>query len=146
MNKKWLFSVAAVLLVASIIIGGCLGKQTAVAPTPTPAPVLTPVPTPAPTPVLTLTPAPAPTPTPTPTPTPPPSPSPPTPTSEEVELKYDDGGAEASCSVGAAGGFRVSFSPPATPFTIHKVRIFTSLRGSGYEEQKTEIKILSQHV
>jgi hypothetical protein len=70
----------------------------------------------------------------------------PSPEEKEVELKYDDGGAEGSASVGAAGGFRVSFSPPATPITIRAVKLFSSLNGSGFETQTTQLKILDKQL
>lgn len=63
--------------------------------------------------------------------------------SNEIELKYDNGIAKNSCS---AGGyfFSVKFSPPSTPFTIEKIKLFTNLQGSNYEAQKVEVKILSK--
>ena len=47
----------------------------------------------------------------------------------EIELKYDDGTARDSISahVPWLGGHIVDFSPPATPFTIKKVRIAGTL-------------------
>ncbi len=59
---------------------------------------------------------------------------------EEVELKYDDGTSDGSCSAGG-WGFLVHFLPPAIPFTINEVNLFTDLRGSGYEEQVTKVEI-----
>jgi hypothetical protein len=61
----------------------------------------------------------------------------------EVRLKYDDGTSDGTASAGGYA-FRVHFSPPATPFTITGITVFTNLYGSGYEEQKTEVDILGQ--
>ncbi len=62
---------------------------------------------------------------------------------QEVELKYDDGISDGSASAGGYS-FRVQFAPPAIPFTINKIRMFTSLVGSEYETQKVEVAILSK--
>lgn len=58
----------------------------------------------------------------------------PLPIPEQIELKYDDGISDGSCSSGYQG-FMVHFSPLATPFMIGKVKVFTGLHGSGYEDQ-----------
>lgn len=58
----------------------------------------------------------------------------------EVELKYDDGMSDGSCSTGSYG-LIVHFSPPATPFVIDKIKIFANLRGTGYKSQNPEIEI-----
>lgn len=68
-----------------------------------------------------------------------PAPKPP-PIPEQVELKYDDGMSDGSRSSGHQG-FMVHFSPPATPFMIGKVKVFTGLNGSGYEDQVTWFEI-----
>jgi len=63
-----------------------------------------------------------------------------TPTAEEIELKYDDGTGEGSCSSGHYG-FLVHFSPSAIPLNISKVKLFTCLQGSAYESQTTRLEI-----
>jgi len=60
---------------------------------------------------------------------------------EEVELKYDDGTSDGSCTVGGLSGYVVHFSPPIIPFTIQEVRILANLRGTGYEERKPQLEI-----
>lgn len=81
------------------------------------------------------------TPAPTPMPTPTPAPIP-----EEIELKYDDGTSDGSCSCGARYGYLVHFSPPTTPFAISKVKTLTSLKGSGYESQTVWYEIRDQNL
>jgi len=76
------------------------------------------------------------------TPIPVPSPAPVL-TGDEVELKYDDGTSDGSCSAGYEG-FSTRFSTPATPFTISKIKVFTNLRGAGYEERKPQLEILDK--
>ena len=125
------------VILAAMLLSAC---GTAPTPVPTPAPAPTPVPTPAPAPTPVPTPAPASTPVPTPAPAPAPTP---VLNSGEVELKYDDGTTDGRTSAGGYA-FRVHFSPPTTPFTINKIQIFTSIRGSGYEQQKVEAAILSK--
>jgi len=72
-------------------------------------------------------------------PTPVPS-SAPMPTVGEIELKHDDGTEEGFCSSGRQG-FLVHFSPPAIPFNVNEVKLFTSLQGSAYESQTTWLEI-----
>ena len=64
----------------------------------------------------------------------------PAPSPKEVELKYDDGESDGSCSSGQSG-FSVLFSSSATSFAISKVKVFTNLRGTGYEERKPKLEI-----
>ena len=59
---------------------------------------------------------------------------------KQAELKYDDGVAETCLSSGG-GGYLVDFAPPATPFTIKKVRICAGLFGSGWEGRDFEVEI-----
>jgi len=60
----------------------------------------------------------------------------------EVELKYDDGRPDGFMAIGGVGNGRlVQFSPPATPFTITKVKIFGNLYGIGYENLKFDVQI-----
>jgi hypothetical protein len=47
--------------------------------------------------------------------------------SKEVELKYDNGLARDFIS--SCGGYLVDFTPPASPFTLKKVRIFGGILG-----------------
>ena len=61
--------------------------------------------------------------------------------SEEAELKYDDGTSDGAASSGTLSAFLVHFSPPSTPFVIAKVKVFTDLRGTGYEDQKPKVEI-----
>lgn len=63
----------------------------------------------------------------------------------KIELMYDDGLADGSSSAGGYA-FRVQFSPPAKPFTITQIKMYTVLRGSGYESQQVGIKILSKQL
>jgi len=72
-------------------------------------------------------------------PTPVPS-SAPMPTVGEIELKHDDSTEEGFCSSGRQG-FLVHFSPPAIPFNVNEVKLFTSLQGSAYESQTTWLEI-----
>ncbi len=58
----------------------------------------------------------------------------------EVELKYDDGESDGNCSSGYQG-FLAHFSPSVVPLTISKVRVFTNLHGTGYEERKPRLEI-----
>jgi len=58
---------------------------------------------------------------------------------KEIELKYDDGGARDSLCI--FGGHIVDFSPPATPFTIKKIRIAGGLYGKGLEEKTFDLEI-----
>lgn len=64
---------------------------------------------------------------------------------KEVELKYDDGTARDSLSFWA-GGHIVVFSPPATPFTVKKVRIAGGLYGTGLEDRKFDVEILDKEL
>jgi len=65
---------------------------------------------------------------------------------KEVELKYDDGTAGGCISTvtPAFGGHIVDFSPPATPFTIKKIRIFGVIYGKGLEDKKFDVEILDK--
>jgi len=72
--------------------------------------------------------------------TPTPVTSPP-PTLEETELKHDDGTSEGTCSAGSHIGFLVHFTPLKTPFVINKVKVFTILKGTGYENQTAWFEI-----
>ena len=63
--------------------------------------------------------------------------------SKELELKYDDGKSDGSYSMGGYG-FLVHFTPPATPFTINKIKIFSYLQGTGYENQTTKLEIWNE--
>jgi hypothetical protein len=58
-------------------------------------------------------------------------------TSGEIELKYDDGKGECHSSCSGQYGFAVRYSPPTTPFDIKQVGVFTSLYGTGHEDQTT---------
>jgi hypothetical protein len=61
---------------------------------------------------------------------------------KEIELKYDDGSPDGSMAIGGTGNGRlVQFSPPSTPFTITKVKIFGNLYGTGYENLKFDVQI-----
>ena len=61
---------------------------------------------------------------------------------KEVELKYDDGTTDWSQAIGGPGrGHIVQFSPPSTPFTITKVKIFGKLYGTGYENLTFDVQI-----
>ncbi len=70
-------------------------------------------------------------------------PSPPQPAGPQtVELTYDSGKASASIALGNVGhGYLVRFSPPGTPFTIDKVRMYGSLYGTGYEDKQFVLRI-----
>jgi len=61
-----------------------------------------------------------------------------------VELRYDDGIADGFCAQSPRNGYSVHFMPPATPFTITKVRVTTMLRGTQYAGQKGRLEIWSQ--
>lgn len=63
-----------------------------------------------------------------------------TPTPKEVELKYDDGFPDDSQAM-RGWGYLVQFSPPPTPFTITKVRIYGKLYGTGYENLTFTVQI-----
>lgn len=65
---------------------------------------------------------------------------------KEIELKYDDGTAGDCISTVSPsfGGHIVDFSPPATPFTIKKIRIFGVLSGKGWEDRKFDVEILDK--
>jgi hypothetical protein len=58
---------------------------------------------------------------------------------KEVELKYDNG--QAKESIPWFGGNIVDFSPPATPFTIKRVRIAGGLYATGLEEKTFDLEI-----
>jgi len=73
-----------------------------------------------------------------------PAPAPtPAPTPREVELKYDDGRPDNYHAIGrtAGTGHLVHFSPPSTPFTITKIKVFGKLYGTGYENLKCTVEI-----
>jgi len=113
---KYRINLTALIIFSLIIITfGCAPAKPAASP---PAPGVTSTPSPE------VTPAPQP--------------------QKEYELKYDDGTSEGSCSSGPQFGYLVHFSPPVTPFTISNVKVFASLRGSGYEDQKVELEIWNQ--
>lgn len=61
----------------------------------------------------------------------------------ELELKYDDGMPENYQAIGrmSGTGYLVHFSPPATPFTITKVKIYGNLYGTGYESLEFTVEI-----
>ncbi|MFC2059813.1 response regulator [Chloroflexota bacterium] len=63
----------------------------------------------------------------------------------EMELKYDDGTAEAVIS-SDRGGYLVTFSPPFTPFTINKIRMCGITFGSGWEDTKFEVQIWDEEL
>jgi hypothetical protein len=67
---------------------------------------------------------------------------------DEEELKYDDGTARdyISAQVPYVGGHIVDFSPPATPFTINKVRIAGVLYGEGLEEKTFDLEIWDKNL
>jgi hypothetical protein len=58
----------------------------------------------------------------------------------EVELKYDYGKVDRTHAC-RGWGYLVQFSPPATPFTITKVKIFGNLYGTGYENLTFDVQI-----
>lgn len=62
---------------------------------------------------------------------------------KEVELKYDDGSSDGLMAIGrdSGTGYLVQFSPPATPFTITKVKIYGNLYGTGYENLEFIVEI-----
>jgi hypothetical protein len=60
---------------------------------------------------------------------------------KEVELKYDDGEARESIW---SGGYIVDFSPPATPFTIKRIRIAGGVYAKGLEERTFDFEIWGQ--
>jgi len=64
----------------------------------------------------------------------------PAPTPEEVELKYDDGISDGSCSSGQQG-FLVRFSPSAIPLMINKVKVFANIRGTADQEREPKLEI-----
>ena len=69
---------------------------------------------------------------------------------KEVELKYDDGEARAfGYSFGFSGaiGYIVDFSPPATPFTIKKIRVAGAIysQGAGFEKISFDLQILDKN-
>jgi hypothetical protein len=75
---------------------------------------------------------------------PPPTPEPePVITIKEMELKYDDGKADDGVAIGRDPGYGhlISFTPPATPFTIQKIKTFGNLYGAGYENKTFDIGI-----
>ena len=129
--------IGIILILIMLILGAC-------APEPAPAPASptapAPVPTPAPAPTPTPTPPPAPAPTPVPAPIPAETEEEPEPATGPTELKYDDETSNGICGSGHQG-FLVHFLPPTMPFTISEVKIYTSLKGTGYEDQKPRVEI-----
>ena len=65
------------------------------------------------------------------------------PTPKEVELSYDDGQPDNYHAIGRTPGtgHLVHFSPPTTPFTITKVKIYGKLYGTGYENLTFVVQI-----
>ena len=61
-------------------------------------------------------------------------------TTEGLELRYDDGTAEGYVSP-HWGGYLVSFSPPATPFIINKIKVCGVTWGTGWEGTEFELQI-----
>jgi len=61
-------------------------------------------------------------------------------TPEGLELKYDDGIAEGYVS-SHLGGYLVSFSPPATPFRVSKIKMCGVTLGTGWEGREFELQI-----
>jgi hypothetical protein len=64
------------------------------------------------------------------------------PVKEYEELKYDDGGNDFSTS-GSGIGYAVRFIPPATPFTVDRVKVYGKTYGGGCEDGEIEIEIRS---
>ena len=63
---------------------------------------------------------------------------------EGLELGYDDGRPDAVSGIiipGVGNGYLVRFSPPVTPFTIDKVKIYGSLYGEISQVQKFQVQI-----
>ena len=67
----------------------------------------------------------------------------PEPTPKEVELNYDDDQPDNYQAIGRTPGtgYLVHFSPPTTPFTITKVKIYGNLYGTGYENLTFVVQI-----
>jgi M6 family metalloprotease-like protein len=66
---------------------------------------------------------------------------------KEVELKYDNGKVREMLSSGA--GYIIDFSPPATPFTLKKVKIFGMLSPKaekGSENTPFELRVLDTNM
>lgn len=64
-------------------------------------------------------------------------------TVKEVELKYDDGQPDNSLAIGTmpGTGHLIHFSPPFTPFTITRIKIFGNLYGTGYEDLTFTVEV-----
>ena len=63
---------------------------------------------------------------------------------EGIELGYDDGRPDEVIGIrilGPGNGYLVRFSPPPTPFTIDKVKIYGSLYGEISQVQKFQVEI-----
>ena len=75
----------------------------------------------------------------------PPSEEVPAPSPKAVELKYDDGKPGRFTSQGPGGGYSVHFSPPATPFTINKVKLIARLYGTEYADRKASLEIWDEN-
>ena len=63
---------------------------------------------------------------------------------EGIELGYDDGRPDEVSGIrilGPGNGYLVRFSPPPTPFTINKVKIYGSLYGEISQVQKFQVQI-----
>ncbi|MFC1847401.1 hypothetical protein ACFLW5_01120 [Chloroflexota bacterium] len=60
-----------------------------------------------------------------------------------VELKHEDGNVDSSYAIGTTPGtgYLVHFSPPSTPFTIDKIKIFGRIYGIGYNELTFVIEV-----
>jgi len=58
-----------------------------------------------------------------------------------MELKYDAGEIKTLTSQGPGWGYSVHFSPPATPFTISKVKVLARLYGTEYADQVALLEI-----
>ena len=63
------------------------------------------------------------------------------PSPKEVELKYDAGEIKTLTSQGPGWGYSVHFSPPATPFTISKVKVLLRLYGTEYADRVALLEI-----
>ena len=61
-------------------------------------------------------------------------------------LIYDDGKPDGFGSQGPGWGYSVRFSPPATPFTISKVKLVAGLRGTEYADQKASLEIWDENL
>jgi len=62
----------------------------------------------------------------------------------EVELKYDNGVSQDALWAGNNGGFLISFTPPAKPFTLKKISICGGIYGVSWEGKTFELSVLDQ--